>query len=109
MDISLKDFLLYAAGILTLVKFGWDFFTRGKKENTDQDIKIIDLEKRMAIMDSEVRIRREFINDEITGINANLSTIKSNHIDHIEKDIQTISNEMTEIRTILNERLPKKQ
>jgi len=62
-----------------------------RKPNEKQDVSLGKFETRLGLLSEDMTL------------------IKQNHLPHIEKEMRNMSNEMTEIRTILNERLPHKQ
>jgi len=62
-----------------------------RKPNEKQDVSIGKFETKLSILSE------------------NMGLVMQNHLPHIEKEIRNMSNEMTEIRTILNERLPHKK
>jgi hypothetical protein len=71
----------------------------------DPDIKT---EKDIGIMEEKCNGRHKLIDQEIFQINETLRLMKVNHIDHMEKDIKLINLNQVEIKTMLNERLPKR-
>lgn len=72
------------------------------KPNAKQDIDIGKMEVRCTE-------KHKNIDKDIFSINNEITLIKENHLKHIEQSISDIKNEQATIRTILDERLPKKQ
>jgi hypothetical protein len=70
----------------------------------DPDIKT---EKDVDVMRAQCAGKHNLIDQQISQINENLNLIKVNHINHIENDIKDLTLGLMEIKTILNERLPK--
>lgn len=89
-QIKLQEAIVLVLGIIALIKFIVEFYRGMTKPNSDQD-------KEIALMKAN-----------IAGINIDVSSIKENHIAHIEKDIRDLQIGQERIITILNERLPKK-
>jgi len=57
-------------------------------------------------VDQDLKISR--LEDGFMSIKEDVTLIKENHLKHIEKDIKGLREGMVEVKTILNERLPKK-
>ena len=70
----------------------------------DPDIKT---EKDVDVMRAQCVGKHNLIDQQIIQINENLNLIKVNHINHIETDIKELTLGLMEIKTMLNERLPK--
>jgi len=63
-----------------------------RKPNEDQNILLAKIETLFGV--------------EIKNLTKDLDLIKANHLPHIESDVKTISERLTRIETILEERLP---
>ena len=71
---------------------------------SDPDVKT---ERNLGIMQERCMGKHNLLDQQISQINENLKLIKVNHIDHIEKDIKSMHESQIQIKTMLNERLPK--
>ncbi|MBK9272805.1 MAG: hypothetical protein IPM48_14565 [Saprospiraceae bacterium] len=89
-EIKLQEAIVFVLGIIALIKFIVEFYRAMTKPNTDQD-------KELALLKAS-----------IAGINVDITSIKNNHIAHIEKDVRDLQIGQERIITILDERLPKK-
>lgn len=72
-----------------LLGFGDKIFRSGGKEQSLSN-RIDNLEK----SDCEIK-------DSVKGINSDIKKIKENHLSHIQADMNTIKNDITEIKTTL--------
>jgi hypothetical protein len=71
----------------------------------DPDIKA---DKSIDLIKKECLLKHGYIDKDISNIYSDLNLIKENHIKHIEDRLNDIEKDVSNIFTILDERLPKK-
>jgi hypothetical protein len=89
-EIGITGWLVVVLGGITILKTGIDLIMGINRPNIKQDLRISGLEK------------------DVGAVTKDIASIKTNHLAHIERDVNNLKQGQVRIETILEERLPKK-
>lgn len=94
---SILQLIISALTLLGIIFAIYKFFR-------DPDIKS---EKNIALMQDQCVLKHQYLDKDIGNIYKEISDIRKNHLDHIERDINQLKIDVTRILTILEERFKK--